>query len=509
MIRIQFPHGLGDCTYFAHQLPLYARRGYDMSVICRPDKSILFQASGVDVVHEFGQEPAVGWLHGVGLDRVTRENLWAANKAAVNLGLPPMPSIGTPGELWKELCEVRLNLRPFIPSDDWAAVLEFLDPLPRPIVLLHTKGNSFQSSKSLPDSVAADLCLELLDKMPGTVILLDWDQRVPKLANYRVRHLVDDWEWIQVPRLMALLYEADLMMGVDSGPLHACRFTDTPAIGMFPSRDHYPVLYCLPRDLQVNIVPHDACHQWNKQARIAFNITECPGSQLTADFLARTAASILAGPRYLSFEQIGADVQLQQFILDWERGYPNPLSGCVDRHRSYDRLFKEMRVRFRNPVMVETGCIRSEEDWRGAGFSTYLFAVMAHRVGGHLHSFDNNPEHVEFARKTTLEMNSVSFQCGDSVEQLSSFGRPIDILLLDSLDSFVSNSAEHALNETKAALPWLHPRSLILFDDTVYFAKRFHGKGSSAVPWLLEHGWSILYSGYQTLLTHSTPSGSH
>ena len=42
-LRIQFNHGLGDCTYFAHQLPLYKRRGYDITVACPADKRILFE----------------------------------------------------------------------------------------------------------------------------------------------------------------------------------------------------------------------------------------------------------------------------------------------------------------------------------------------------------------------------------------------------------------------------------------------------------------------------------
>jgi hypothetical protein len=502
-MRVYFPHGLGDCANFAHQLPLYVRRGHEITVVCNPDKAFVFRASGVAISHERRDEPVVAWREGIGFEEMKPDTLWAANKPAVNLGLPPMPRIGSPQELWKEYCAVRLDLRPFVPREDWTAVRAFLDPLPRPVVLLHTKGNSCQAGKSLPDALAAELYAELLEAMPGTIMLLDWDNRVPRLANYRVRHLTDDWQWLHLPRLMALLYEADLLLGIDSGPLHAARFTDTPAIGMFPTAGHYPVRWCVPRDRQVNVVPTAFSRAWNKRARIAFNLVECPGDQLNAKFLAQVAARVLDGPRYFGPAQIGADVQLQQFVLDWERGAGSPLSSVVDRHRSFDRLLLEIRRRFESPLIVETGCIRAEEDWRGAGYSTYLLGALLQRYGGQLISLDDDPRHVGFAVGATAEMDCISVECVDSVKRLAEFGQPIDVLFLDSLDTTAPGFAEHALREAQAAEPWLPGQSLIMLDDTVYRAGAFHGKGQLAVPWLLDRGWRVVYSGFQTLLARS------
>ncbi len=499
-MRVGFSHGLGDCAYFAHQLPLYVRRNHKLTVACHSDKAILFRASGVEVTNDFEGARSVPWNQSTGLDRIDRNAVWIANKPTVNLGISPMPSIGSPSELWRESCEVRLDLRPYISLEDWTAVKSFLRLLPRPVILLHTKGNTSQESKSLSDELTLNLYRCLLDSTQGCIILLDWDNRVPRLASFRVRHLTDDWDRITLSRLMALLYEADLMMGIDSGPLHAARFTDIAAIGMFPSVAHHPALYCLPRSRQVNVVPHDGCHDLNKRSRIAFNIVESPGKHLSAEFLATLAAQSLSGARYLSESHLGADIQLQQFVRDWERGYPNALSTYVDRHQSYDRLFVEIKRRFIDPIIVETGCIRAEEDWRGAGFSTYLFATLLHRRGGKLVSLDNRQEHINFAAKMTGEMGCVNFRCADSVECLRSFDGRIDVLVLDSLDTTVAGHADHALLELQAALPFLHPQSLVLLDDTVYKSGAFHGKGEKAVPWLISNGWRIMYSGYQTLL---------
>ena len=39
-----------------------------------------------------------------------------------------------------------------------------------------------------------------------------------------------------------------------------------------------------------------------------------------------------------------------------------------------------------------------------------------------------------------------------------------------------------------------------MFDDTPWQNGAFAGKGAKAVPWLLDQGWRVLYSGYQVIL---------
>ena len=43
MTKVYFGHGLGDCVHSAHQLPLYTRRGHQITVACDPDKQVLFK----------------------------------------------------------------------------------------------------------------------------------------------------------------------------------------------------------------------------------------------------------------------------------------------------------------------------------------------------------------------------------------------------------------------------------------------------------------------------------
>jgi len=498
-IRVSFDHGLGDCVYFSHILALYTRRGFDFTVAASSDKHIVFQQAGVETTTDNTGATRVPWHNGGWIDENNVKRFWEYNKAAKNISENPLPFIGSPADLWQELCDLKLSLSKFISPADRSFVQNFVRDLPRPLILLHSKGNTSLETKSIPDDVTRDLYKQLLDKTSGTQILLDWDDRVPRLSHWRIRHLKDDWERLTTSQLIALIEAADLMVGVDSGPLHLSRFTNTPAIGYFPDDWHYPTRFSLPRPMQVNVVPREKTHPWNIHARVPYNITECPSQKITVDFFAETCFRMLAEPRYLNTEHKGADVLLQQFILDWQRGSPNALTEHTDRNRSFDILLRELRVRFDKPLIVETGCIRSPEDWPGAGYATYLFAAFIQSAGGELVSVDYSEGNCAFARSTTADFSNVSVHCQDSVSFLKGFNRAIDVLYLDSVDTELPHAADHALNEIQAAEGHLTDRSIVILDDTVYSRGAFIGKGAKAIPWMMSKGWKILYSGYQTI----------
>ena len=88
-----------------------------------------------------------------------------------------------------------------------------------------------------------------------------------------------------------------------------------------------------------------------------------------------------------------------------------------------------------------------------------------------------------------------------SHDWLRQFDGLIDLLYSDSADVGTAGFEESCLTEIRTALPKMRGSdSLILIDDTCWNRGRFHGKGALAVPWLLQNGWRILYSGYQALL---------
>lgn len=501
---VRFHHGLGDAANFARLIPLYTNRGFRIGVECTPDKEILFKAVGAvivqraDTTHPWGYPP-VNVHAGHGLEHVGSKLGW-------NISEPPLPDIGDKEELWSEYVSNKVRVPPFVSRREREFIARWVDQLPRPVVLIHTIGNTNQSIKSLPDQVTQRFYRELLDRFDGTLVLLDWDNRVSGLSTYRVRHLKDMSGGCGTERMFALMDQADLVVGVDSGPLHAAGLTDTPRVGIWMP-GHYPARYTLPDPLQLNLVLRKPTEHLNQFRRVPWNIVDQPGDCWDAAWLAAQSVRMLQSPRYLAREQLGADVQLSHWIDNLCRGDRSSCSGVYsDRNRSFDRLLREMTLRFEKPVVVETGTIRAEEDWAGAGFSTYLLgAYLRHRIGT-IHSVDLSAEHVRFARTWCgVFGETVQIHQEDSVHFLEQFRRPIDVLYLDSLDTTEPGHADHAQREIEAALPWLHERSLILFDDTPWREGAFIGKGSRAVPWLLSGGWQVLYAGYQVLLGRSVP----
>ena len=496
-ISVCFFHGLGDCAHFAHLIPLYLRRGYSIEVECAADKRILFEAAGASTVAS-GAATRHPWAYPSEKIHAGHARFWQGSKIGHNISESPLPWIGSKGDLWDEYSAGRIEIVSLLARSSLETAEKWLSNLPRPVVLLHTKGNTWQETKSLPDAVAVELYRALLDRFDGTILLLDWDNRVPRFASYRVRHL-SEFGPCATETLLALCVKSDLLIGVDSGPLHAARFTDIPCVGIWMP-GHYPATYTVPRPQQLNLVLSEPTKNWNRFKRIPWRIVENPGSAFDAKLIADLCGRMMKPTRYLAQTEIAADVQLQQFV-SWCRGTQrNGFGSYSDRHRSFDHLLLEMVKRFNAPTVVETGTIRAEEDWSGAGFFTYWMAAFLYRFGGHLYSVDLNAQNCEFAGTWTGVFGEVvSIHNGNSVAYLEKFTDKIDVLFLDSLDTTQPGHAEHCQKEAEAAFPRLHEKSLVLVDDTPW-SGRWTGKGEILIPWLLERGWRILYAGYQVLL---------
>lgn len=309
--EVRFYHGLGDAANFARLIPLYTRRGHRIGVECTPDKEILFRAAGAEITsgasatHDWGYPPQN--VHaGHGQDH-------QGSKIGWNVSTAPLPDIGDRAKLWRELCQSAVRVPPHVPEHEREFIRQWLQALPTPVVLLHTIGNTNQSVKSLHNAVTQQLYRELLDRCDGTVVALDWDNRAPRLASYRFRHLTDMSDGCNSARMFALMDQSDLVIGVDSGPLHAAGLTDTPRVGLWMP-GHYPARYSLPDPRQLNLVLSRPTEQWNRYRRVPWNIVDQPGANWDAAWIAEKCVKMLAPPRYLEHFQIAADVQLQHWI---------------------------------------------------------------------------------------------------------------------------------------------------------------------------------------------------
>ena len=497
-ISVRFHHGLGDCINFAHLVVLYIQQGYEVEVECNPSAAPVFLAAGATLTNraEHDHPWEHPWQHDPELPPPNHFNHWSGSKVLWNISRPPLPDIGHYSNHWAACSALRFDLESQVTAEVRSEVDQYLRHLPRPLVCIHTKGNTGQHLKNLDDETTRQLYVELLAETDATLILLDWDDRVARLPSYRVRHLLDDWKRLSLLEFYYLLTRVDLLIGVDSGPLHLLRLTDTLGLGVW---DHlFPSHYALPRAETLNVVP-SSWHEWSKHRRVPFSIVEGPGDRPCAAFIALQAARLLQSGRFVS--PAAADVQLQDWLdrCNCVCEVEGSVSYYRDRQRSFGLALEFLNGRS-SPTVVETGCIRAEDDWT-AGFSTYLLSAYLFRHGGLLHSVDMSQRNVEFARAWTANFAGVvRVHRSHSHDWLQAFEGPIDLFYTDSADVGNAGFEECCLREVELVLPKMRTGGQILVDDTVYSGRQWRGKGALAVPMLLERGYRLVYSGYQCLL---------
>lgn len=151
-----------------------------------------------------------------------------------------------------------------------------------------------------------------------------------------------------------------------------------------------------------------------------------------------------------------------------------------------------------NPKMLETGCVRSEDDFT-AGYSTVLFGHFLKQHGGTLLSIDNNKDNCEIARSLTKGL-PVTVICKDSLQYLRDCKEVFDVIYLDSMDTYFSGHAEHCLKEAQLAVPLLREGGMLLIDDSSQedcIAGK--AKGRLAIPWLRANHFKLINHEYQAL----------
>jgi ADP-heptose:LPS heptosyltransferase/SAM-dependent methyltransferase len=170
-------------------------------------------------------------------------------------GLNPIP----------ELCRYEIQQHEHPRQAARAALTEYCPagPLPNgrfPAVLVHYQGNTSGDRKDLPHDLIREVC-EVTLKAGFVPVILDWDRRSPLIDNVKIfnpgadhalwggRHTGD------AEILAALIEASSLMIGVDSGPLHAAGATTTPTIGVWTQ--HHPVHFFDLADNVMHLVPGD------------------------------------------------------------------------------------------------------------------------------------------------------------------------------------------------------------------------------------------------------------
>jgi len=269
---VTFQHGLGDCVNFALLLELYRRHGCRIAVNCRPNKSPIFRAARVGLTD--APAPHHRWRHAPEFDCLNSTSIYRSSKLLWNFNRPPLPWIGNESDLWIEYCGVSIDFSPFTTSEHRASAARFVEGLPRPVILLNTHGSGRRRRKDLSRQLTSELYQSLLKQTGGSLVLLDWHGRVPKIQGPRQRHLLDDWGAIGLEELYCLMQAADLLIGIDSGPFHFSHLTNIRTLGIWTG--HHPTHCTRPRQRTTNLVPR---HPINTTFSPEWNLVEYEGGQ--------------------------------------------------------------------------------------------------------------------------------------------------------------------------------------------------------------------------------------
>ena len=127
-----------------------------------------------------------------------------------------------------------------------------------------------------------------------------------------------------------------------------------------------------------------------------------------------------------------------------------------------------------NPLIVETGCMREENNFDGDGMSTLIFDTYCSEKGGEFWSVDLDQKAVDFAKSKVKVGNVV---CSDSItflrdknKEFLKEGKKIDLLYLDSFDldpDYAHPSSLHHILELTAIIPSLKEGTMVVVDDNI------------------------------------------
>lgn len=238
--QFNFPHGLGDCCNAATLFSMLMKHGHPrIAVHCPHDREFIFRSAGCDILKERAQRTHP-WSHPPFDGSI---EMWADNKTAFN---SPWPMTDT---LWSALKEEVVMAQP--PRDAVETVSMIISRLPRPIVLLHTRGHTSGHLKNFPATIERGVVNELSKLVPSVILLNDVE--MPTLPDNVIQVHSTAMMGLTIDRLCALIDQCDLLIGVDSGPLHLARMTRTKALGVWFQMN--PTAFAIPSPRIRHICP--------------------------------------------------------------------------------------------------------------------------------------------------------------------------------------------------------------------------------------------------------------
>ena len=150
------------------------------------------------------------------------------------------------------------------------------------------------------------------------------------------------------------------------------------------------------------------------------------------------------------------------------------------RKTSFAKIF-EYLDNIKGPIIiVETGCLRVKDNFKGDGQSTLLFDkyTQFREEKSKVYTVDINPRATEVCK--SIVSDNVEIHTGDSVKYLTELmpklknqGQKISLFYLDSFDvdwQSPDRSAAHHLKEITAIINYISEETLIVIDDAPILA---------------------------------------
>lgn len=497
-----FNHGLGDTANFARML-LMPSLAENRLVNTSHDKQWLFDELGFASGNHGDCEHHGWWLSGKSVNAKTH---WHGNKPGENLQhFRNIPDGVTIDALWNEAKSVNRVLSPRFDRIE-AVVDGWRETFPH-VILWHTMGNTSSEWKSYPWELQRETLRGFLNETEALVVVLDWDSRAYWTRNHRVKNMAEEFGRVEIPELLCLMNHSDLVVGIDSGPFYLAQFSETPALGVF-FENHHPSEYVIPWDSGLCLVDSgNRARPLNASKRFEFNLIESPNEKLTARDIVGTVSGML------DCDGMTTQVFHLRHVIESKLQGSGELSDVFDRNVTMKMAIDHLRsIPVRDFSIVETGCMRADEDWSGAGMSTAIFSRYVQKLdslefNGEFVSFDTDKRNVDFANDYCRQFSLPDGNSRSKVVQSRGdlglkwwTGKPIGLLYLDSLDTGDPNHQDVNLEEFKAAEPHLYEGAMVIIDDTPTMNI---GKGCKTIRYALERGWRIKWAGYQVVLTRS------
>jgi ADP-heptose:LPS heptosyltransferase len=262
-LRINFPHGLGDCVQFSvvlKHLRKY-RPDWRITVRCGRGKHTALVGLCHQVVHDQEPEPRGPFERVVDVGFFENYNGYT-DKPCSKITNTLMELFGLNYDENLGRYEIIVRPQTLHRAELYLSAIGVERSGARyKAVILHYEGNTSPGKKNLAHWQAKEIC-ELVQKTGRVPIILDWDRRSPLPDQKTIfcpgQGSSDIWGGFgsgDAEMITALISLAEAYIGIDSGPGKAASATETPSLICWKS--HHPIQFHDPAPNTVHLIPEN------------------------------------------------------------------------------------------------------------------------------------------------------------------------------------------------------------------------------------------------------------